>query len=42
MSKIFVVMGSIFDWLIVKEGCVIFDQFGVVYDKQVIFVYWMF
>lgn len=36
MSKISVVMGSTSDWPTVKEGCAILDQFGVVYDKQVI------
>ena len=36
MSKISVVMGSKSDWPTVKEACLILDQFGVDYDKQVI------
>lgn len=36
MSKISVVMGSKSDWPTVKEACLILDQFGVDYDKNVI------
>lgn len=36
MSKISVVMGSKSDWPTVKEACLILDEFGVDYDKQVI------
>lgn len=36
MSKISVVMGSKSDWPTVKEVCLILDQFGVDYDKNVI------
>ena len=36
MSKISVVMGSKSEWPTVKEACLILDQFGVDYDKNVI------
>ena len=36
MSKISVFMGSKSDWPTVKEACLILDQFGVDYDKNVI------
>lgn len=36
MSKISVVMGSKSDWPTVKDACLILDQFGVDYDKNVI------
>lgn len=36
MSKVSVVMGSKSDWPTVKEACLILDQFGVDYDKNVI------
>ena len=36
MNKVSVVMGSKSDWPTVKEACLILDQFGVDYDKQVI------
>ena len=36
MSKISVVMGSKSDWPTFKEACLILDQFGVDYDKNVI------
>ena len=36
MCKISVVMGRKSDWPTVKEACLILDQFGVDYDKNVI------
>lgn len=36
MSAISIVMGSKSDWPTVKEACLILDQFGVDYDKNVI------
>lgn len=37
-----IIMGSIFDWEIMKNVCDIFDEFNVLYEKKVVFVYWMF
>lgn len=36
-----VIMGSMLDWEIMKYVCDILDELNILYEKKVVFVYWI-